>query len=396
MGLPGPAACNRAMFHTGRQIVYTQKTTVTGLNMTPQAGEHGVSFRPDLQDLLTIVIPTYNRHRLLNRALAYWAGVPVRVLVMDGGAQPLPEADQARMGARITYVHEPALLIQRLGRAGRLIETPFVTMIGDDEFHLHSGLGASVSALQDDADLVACMGRVMGFSLLDNGALGARQVYLDFSDHAIDQNTACARMLGHFARYTPSTIYSVVRTPVWRQALGASLEQEFPIFASAEIQIELALSAIGKSRVLPVLHWLRSYENTPIRNTGEVTLTSQTRFHQWWQDADARDQQQAFVQTSARHIARATREPESRIFQGIWDALNAYVQFVGQMAWKQAEYQRRMNQQIGSARDAPVFQRSWRGMQAFQGELSTLAKCGVTFNEAEIHAVASAIHAYHG
>ena len=347
-----------------------------------------------LQDLLTVVIPTYNRPRLLQRALQYWANVPVRVIVMDGSAEPTPAEDLPHDAPQITYVHDPALLIRRLGHAAQMVRTPFVTLIGDDEFHLASGLGAAVGTLLATPDLVTCMGRAMGFSIAEDGTLNGRQVYPDFSDHVIAGDTAMARMLEHFASYTPSTIYSVVRTHAWRMALGASLEQEFPVFASAEIQIELALSAIGRSRLLPVLHWMRSFETPPVRNEGEVTLTAAIRFHQWWQDPAADNARKAFVEVSARHIAGATQEPEARIADGIVHALDAYVRFVGEMAKKQEAYRHRMAAQA-SAGQTPALTRCWDGMTGFRDALTALAGSGVAFDEAEIHAVATAIRGHH-
>lgn len=348
-----------------------------------------------LQDLLTVVIPTYNRPHLLRRALRYWVNVPVRVIVMDGSSKPMPAEDLPRDAPHITYVHDPALMIQRLGQAAQMVSTPFVTLIGDDEFHLASGLGAAVGTLLACPDLVACMGRALGFSIAEDGNLNGRQVYPDFSDHVVAGDTPVARMLEHFASYTPSTIYSVVRTHAWRLALGAPLEQEFPVFASAEIQIELALSAMGRSRILPVLHWLRSYENPPVRNEGEVTLTAPVRFHQWWRDDTAHDQKQAFVQTSARHMAQATKEPEAQIADGITRALDAYTRSVETMAQRRKAYQTRTESQIAAAHGTPVFRQAWHGTEPFRDELATLANCAVAFDEAEIHAIASAIRAHH-
>jgi hypothetical protein len=132
-----------------------------------------------------------------------------------------------------------------------------------------------------------------------------------------------------------------------------------------------------------------------VRNEGEVTLTAPVRFHQWWRDDTAHDQKQDFVRISARHIARATGDPEPQILDGITRALDAYTDSVETMAQRRKAYQTRTEAQIAVAQGIPVFRQAWHGMEPFRDELVTLAKCAVAFDQAEIHAIASTIRAYH-
>ena len=362
--------------------------------MIDAAGTNAPLPQTGLQDLLTVVIPTYDRRRLLMRALRYWAGLPVRVIVMDGSPDALAPSDLPSIHNRIAYVHAPISIIKRMAQAGDMVETPFVTLIGDDEFHLYSGLAGSVAELQQDPGLVACMGRAVGFNLLEDGRLGGRQVYADFAGRQIFGDTPAARMVQHFARYAPSTIYSVQRVTAWRQAYAAPLEREFPILASAEIQVELAMAALGRSKILPILHWFRSYESAPVRDTPDTSLSTRTRMHSWWSDPDQQEGHTAFSTLTARHIAQATGSPRQKIDEGVRQALDAYVRFVADGPARLRADQLRIRELESSARPLRNTVQALSGfdrMLPFLTALQLLSETGVTWNPSEVHKIACAI-----
>ena len=58
------------------------------------------------------------------------------------------------------------------------------------------------------------------------------------ANRRIDQESPAERMLFHFSDYTPSTIYSVVRTEVWKQAWEATARKEFSMLGQIELQFE--------------------------------------------------------------------------------------------------------------------------------------------------------------
>ena len=82
--------------------------------------------------------------------------------------------------------------------------------------------------------------------------------YTEMANYAVLQDDPIARMIHHMNLYTCSTIYSVIRTPVWKQAVGISSKKQFSVFALGENQFELAICYQGKSKVIQNLMWLRS------------------------------------------------------------------------------------------------------------------------------------------
>jgi glycosyltransferase domain-containing protein len=283
-----------------------------------------------LEDL-TLVVPTYQREAFALRSMRYWSGRGPTILLMDGGPQRLPANCLSGLGDNIRYVHAPISLSHRLKQAAELISTDFVSFIGDDEFHLPSSLAASIANLRSDKSLVACMGRAMRFRPNAHGEIEGSPVYPNLKNHRIDGSTPRERACTHMRNYVPALMYSVVRTEIWRAAHESHFRKEFPVYAIAEIQFELAVSMLGKSKVLPQLHWLRSQELATISTSPDVSLQKRNRVHTWWKSADSLEERLEFLEITSAALATKSKRPQEEIASEIEAALNEYVHFVEQM-----------------------------------------------------------------
>ena len=118
--------------------------------------------------MLTVVVPSLNRQSYLLRQIRFWSSSSAHLVIVDGSSSPLSDRIRSAIEthSRITYRHVVSSLPDRLGLAGGLIKTPYAVMLGDDEFHLPTGLGASLSVLKENPDLVGCMGQVRIVNLL--------------------------------------------------------------------------------------------------------------------------------------------------------------------------------------------------------------------------------------
>ncbi len=116
--------------------------------------------------MLTVVVPSLNRQDYVLRQVRYWSSSSAHLIIVDGSSSPLSDRIRSAIEAhpRITYRHVVSSLPDRLGLAGGLIKTPYAVMLGDDEFHLQTGLSASVAALEENPDLVGCTGQVLRFT----------------------------------------------------------------------------------------------------------------------------------------------------------------------------------------------------------------------------------------
>ena len=99
----------------------------------------------NLLQKLTIVIFSYNRHRLLKRSAKYWSNYNVKIVILDGSSIKLD--DPCLKSKNIKYIHDPRTLYERLLSSPNYIDTEFMILACDDEFYLPSALSTCVEIL---------------------------------------------------------------------------------------------------------------------------------------------------------------------------------------------------------------------------------------------------------
>lgn len=275
---------------------------------------------------LTIVVPSYNRQPFALRSMRYWSETDVTLHVLDGSATAICSHEIESLPGNIHYHHAPIPLLDRIGAAAALPQTRYAALLSDDEFFLSSGLEACIAELEANNDLVSCGGRCLAFRPTDAGVNGWCD-YPEQQNYALLQDDAGERMLAHMNPYTPSTIYSVTRTAVWSQALSILPKREFPVFGLAEYQMEMAFSYLGKSKIIPWLLWLRSYENPSLG--GDVRHTV---FSRWWKQHKSASERELFLEIQSDVLASATGRDRSIIRQQVIEASNAFA------VWQSGSY----------------------------------------------------------
>ena len=251
---------------------------------------------------LTIVIPTYNRHKYILRSIKYWSNRHVEVLIVDGGDSALNESHLNDLSSNISYHYLPTGLLHRLKIASNLIKTKYCILLGDDEFFIPSALNSAVKMLDKDDKLAACCGQSISFWpgriaswLPKNPILLSYVVYPERKGYSISQNNRQKRMVMHMKNYSPTSVYSVVRTSDWKKAISIMAKKEFCAYGIFELQFELAISYLGKIKVLDELFWLRSAENENIQGT-DLSLQIENSFEKWWTDSKKNNEHQEFLQ----------------------------------------------------------------------------------------------------
>ena len=200
--------------------------------------------------------------------------------VLDGSASTIAESDLADIKDNVLYHHMPIPLLDRMLFSTHLVKTEYVLFSCDDDFFVLSALNDFSRILDEHVDLVACGGRVLTFDFL-NAEVVASPAYPQFANRYISNAMPGRRMHQHMATYQPSTYYSLIRVDAWRRAVRFAAANPLSFYASHEIQIELALSCLGKTVIAPTLSRLRSRENAPIR-ANEVFLDARNDFFRWW------------------------------------------------------------------------------------------------------------------
>ena len=250
---------------------------------------------------ITIIIPSYNRQDYALRALRYWSNKGPVVHLLDGSSAPIEESLLRSLGDNVRYTHMPEGYYERLAAACEMIDTQYSCLQGDDEFFLPTGLRACIKELELDAQLVSCGGRVLAFNNHEEQVIGW-PIYPEFAGRRIDASTSEERILQHMGNYTCSTVYAVTRTEVWKKAYQLITSFQYPIFAINELQFELMVAFLGKSKIVPSLTWMRSYEAPPIRNTDPFLMTKNS-FNDWWERDGSEVEKDEFLLKLATHLS---------------------------------------------------------------------------------------------
>jgi len=246
----------------------------------------------DLISNLTLVIPTYNRQKYVLRNIDYLNSKLIKVVVLDGSELPIDDS-LLKAYLNIQYFHLPISFAERLAFSTKLITTKYVALLGDDDFFLKSGLLKLIEELEINNELISCMGSCLNFNKKIN-KIFFRPYYNEMYNYKILQNNAEERMYYHMKNYTCSSIYSVVRTEYWVRSVGIMGEEVFRDPAIPELQFELSISFFGKSKVIPILTWLRSNEN--------LTISSNTNieFENWWNDTSFSNDREKLINLLAK------------------------------------------------------------------------------------------------
>lgn len=248
---------------------------------------------------LTIVIPSRRRQDYLLRQIRFWWNSAPRLMIVDGSCRGLPDGVVTAVEGhpRIEYIHDERSMSDRLARAGQMIETRFAVMLGDDEFHLPSGLRASIAALEADPELIGCMGQVISFlPVRDYRAVSYRRNYRLMSGFEARGESPGERVDQAFRPYTMATCYAVLRSTAWKLSWG--MVQEYGSGHAAEVQQAMAVHLLGGVSTTNHVQMLRSIEN-PTDPVADLEANGKIWFPQWWQEERFADERLRFVETLA-------------------------------------------------------------------------------------------------
>ena len=235
---------------------------------------------------LTIIIPTYNRQEYVLRNMQYWSNYDVTVHIFDGTSLPIDEHLIMELGCNINYHHMPCCLFDRLGKSIDCVDTEYSMMMSDDEFYIPSALESCIGELECNKDLVSCMGLAVGFSVIRKQVFGA-VIYDCLRTANIMQDRPCDRSYYHMNNYCPSTIYSVMRSSVWKKSMKSLSYKNYETYFKSvgELQFEITSAYLGKSKIIKELMWLRSNENIPNSlHTGDASVSIKDN---WYKDINS-------------------------------------------------------------------------------------------------------------
>lgn len=267
---------------------------------------------------LTLIMPTYNRHKYAKRSINFWSNTKVNLIVLDGSVNPLESNFTIKLPPKIKYVHSQESWIDRIFLGSKLTATPFVMLICDDEFYLPNALDSFVTELNNNETINSVNGMAVAFYPFAK-RLYFRRIYKNFKDASIEFDDPLKRVEAHMMPYAVTGLYGMHRTEIFKKNVDvAKICSSLPDPASFEIGFEIANSYQGKTRILPIVSWLRSMENSPIWNTHALQT------HVLWQNKMLRNLPE--VSSGTEKILKPRHEIEATLEKQIlYKGLERYV-----------------------------------------------------------------------
>ena len=236
---------------------------------------------------LTVKIISYNRHKLLIRAIKYWSNFDIKVVIIDGSDVRLNNSYLNYKNIR--YIHDQRSLNDRLLNSFDYIDTEFMILACDDEFYLPSALSKCINFLSSEPSFSCCGGRAVGFRTKEKKIFGIRQ-YPQLRGLCLDNDNATDRIFKHFSDYVPAHFYSVIRANKWKIICLYVFQKKNSFLYSSELQLEFLTVASGKSKIISELMWMRNNEISRIDSRSDIPI------EKWWYDKKNEKEKNLFLQ----------------------------------------------------------------------------------------------------
>ena len=195
-----------------------------------------------MKNTLTIIIPTHERHTLLERSIHYYTLMNVSVLIVDSSPMPLT----VKLPENIDYLHLAEFFFgDKIYYALDKIDTPYACLCADDDFLTENGLYEGLNFLENHEDYESVHGQYINFDPAD--LKNINPMYIDCINHKNDSNDISERLKDCFkAPY----IYALHRTKNLKHCLEITLGLPAPTLV--EMCIPLVSLLLGKQKTLPI------------------------------------------------------------------------------------------------------------------------------------------------
>ncbi len=209
---------------------------------------------------LTVIIPSMNRQKLGLSAMNYWSKFNVKLHFVDGSENRIENSNLSMLNENIRYHHIKILSeVDRLKEILPLINTKYSILSSDDDFLLPNALNDCVNELERNKDLISCYGQTLSFYKFNNKVKFFRtdRGLYNFENNA---HTPLERLQNQMKNYTPSIIYSLMRTEYFKNIFDVENFSRFKYYASLEIRATLLINYYGTSKAVDSLLLLRNKE----------------------------------------------------------------------------------------------------------------------------------------
>jgi len=213
---------------------------------------------------------TYERQNYALRTLNFYSKSDVKIVVLDASKNAINSDLITKLGNNIVYIHSQLDYISRLKSSLEIIDTPYVSLLADEEFFSLESCDSIINFLQENNEYSSATGLVINFKKYKGECLLSKGY--EWSNYHVSSDNPGLRIMFHFNPYVFSSIYGVNRTEYFKKAIITlpsknfySVDFEF-LF---EQHFELAIVFLGKSKVLDLYYQFKSFELDSLRNLND-------------------------------------------------------------------------------------------------------------------------------
>tara|TARA_B100000674_G_scaffold62902_1_gene43587 strand:+ start:10612 stop:11610 length:999 start_codon:yes stop_codon:yes gene_type:complete len=248
-------------------------------------------------DKLSVIVPTFNREKFSVRTANYYRFVGVKTVFGDGTTEHNDELASLGLNSKyITYHHGPgSSWSERMIKNLSSVDTEYVVISADDEFHLKTGLIKSVDMLDRDTSATCAVGRSAKFSYRTK-EVKLENVY-NYKNGCIGSN-AIERCANLMRNYSPFPCYSVWRTNKLTQILTVLSKTDWSSWRVDEVIHVMGAGLLGNCLVHDELQWLRSDENPP----SKTPTKKQIELNEWYKKPNLKNEHIHFCKVASEFM----------------------------------------------------------------------------------------------
>ncbi len=198
----------------------------------------------------TLIIPTHNRHKFLERLLNYYNSFDINftIVILDSSDTPFSNLP---LNKNFLYKHCPNQgFMEKIYFSLKEIKTSFSALCADDDFMIPLGIENCCNFLRSNNDYASAQGRVVRFESLESTLYTPDEVQarsINF-DNSIDRVT-----YGMVTNYT-QTFYSIHRTEFLKSIFSDARSINYSLI---ELFVTFSAHAYGKHKVIPSFYYIR-------------------------------------------------------------------------------------------------------------------------------------------
>jgi glycosyltransferase domain-containing protein len=223
--------------------------------------------------MYTLIIPTLDRHDLLLRAIDYYQHFDCDVFIADSSDNKFNH----KFPDNIIYKHLPkAKPEEKIYEVAKSITTPYVNLVGDDDFLLESSLKSAACFLDDNPGYVSAQGRYYKFELTENKVTFSPRYHLGTTLSSIEFEDRFTR-IARVSNRNMHQIYSLIRVDLfvkywkvlaspsrplnlnWKNLPHPKRSSDNMDGVCFELISAFVPMCYGKHKILPILWMIRDY-----------------------------------------------------------------------------------------------------------------------------------------